>query len=437
MNQVVTGKANVLFKNATIFVGDAFVFSDLLLKDGIVFAIDSTIDSVAIDSDNTIIIDSKNFHIFPGFADVHVHLREPGFLYKETIATGTAAAAKGGFTLLCSMPNLNPVPDTTENIKLQHEAIEKDSKITVLPYAAITIGEQGSELVDMESLAPLCIGFSDDGKGVQSDDMMREAMQTAKKIGRAIVAHCEDESLLNGGYIHEGEYAKQHGHKGISSASEYKQVERDLNLVRETGVRYHICHISTKETVALVRQAKKEGLPVTCETAPHYLAFSDMDLEEDGRFKMNPPIRSKEDQKALIAGIKDGTIDVIATDHAPHSQEEKSKGLASSAMGVVGLETSFGAMYTYMVETEQITLPELAKLMSINPRKIFGLDHGIQIGKLADLTIVDTQKKYIVNPENFLSKGHATPFSGKELTGEVLMTIAKGEIVWQKNLIKN
>ncbi|MFI3174898.1 MAG: dihydroorotase [Bacillota bacterium] len=434
-NQVMTNKANILLQNATVFVGDHFVFADVLLKDGIIVAIgtDITIDSNA----DITMIDSKDFHILPGFADVHVHLREPGFLYKETIATGTAAAAKGGFTLLCSMPNLNPVPDTVENIELQHEVINIDSKITVLPYAAITKGELGSELVDMEALSPLCIGFSDDGKGVQSDDMMREAMRTAKKVGRTIVAHCEDESLLHGGYIHDGKYAKLHGHKGISSASEYKQVERDIHLVRETGVQYHICHISTKETVELVRQAKQEGLPITCETAPHYLAFCDMDLQEDGRFKMNPPIRSKADQEALIQGIKDGTIDAIATDHAPHSQEEKSRGLAGSAMGVVGIETAFGAMYTYMVETGQITLEELAKLMSIAPRKIFGLDHGIKIGELADLTIVDTQKKYIVDPENFLSKGRATPFSGKELTGEVWMTIAKGEIVWQKNLTKN
>lgn len=419
---------NILFKDANIFIDDVFVHSDLLIKDGIITAIDKDMLSHG----DVIVVDAKNFHILPGFADVHVHLREPGFLYKETIATGTQAAAKGGYTMLACMPNLNPVPDSAENMQVLLDAIKKDSKITVIPYAAITKMEQGKELVDMNSLAPLSLGFSDDGKGVQSDAMMKTAMTYAKQLGKPIVAHCEDESLLNGGYIHQGEYAKIHGHLGISSASEYKQVQRDIDLVRETGVQYHICHISTKETVQLVRQAKKEGLPVTCETAPHYIAFTDMDLQEDGRFKMNPPIRSTADQLALIEGIKDGTIDVIATDHAPHSAEEKSKGLKNSAMGVVGIETAFSAVNTYMVQANHITLEHLAKIMSINPRKIFGLDYGIKVGDLADITIIDTNFKYTVDSSKFISKGRSTPFDSKQLQGDVLMTIAKGEIVWQK-----
>ncbi len=421
-----------LFKNANVYYQDKFIKADLAIKDGVVVDINDSI----LQSKDTEVVNCSDKYIIPGLADVHVHLREPGFLYKETIKTGTLAGAKGGFTLLCSMPNTNPVPDTVDNINLQLKPINDDAQITVLPYASITIEEKGEELVDFNSLKDLCFAFSDDGKGVQSEEMMKEAMLKAKAVNKAIVAHCEDESLLTGGYIHEGEYAKKHSHKGISSASEYSQAIRDINLVRQTGVQYHICHVSTKETVAAVRQAKKDGLRVSCETAPHYIAFCDEDLQEDGRFKMNPPIRSKEDRQALIQGIKDGTIEVIATDHAPHSLEEKSKGLEGSAMGVVGLETAFSAIYTHLVKTNEISLEHLVKLMSINPREIFGLEAGIQIGKKADFILVDLDYEYTVNPKEFLTKGRATPFEGNTLYGQILLTYAKGEKVWQDNTTK-
>ncbi len=420
---------SILFKNASVFLDNKFVKTDLLVENGFITKIENGIFAF----ENAEVINCENYYISPGFADVHVHLREPGFLYKETIKTGTLAAAKGGFTLVCPMPNLNPVPDSKENLAIQLEAIKNDAVIKVLPYAAITKEEKGKELVDFYSLKDDAFAFSDDGKGVQSDEMMTAAMLKAKEVNKFIVAHCEDESLLDGGYIHEGEYAKLNNHKGISSASEYKQVERDINLVRKTGASYHICHISTKETVDLVRKAKKEGLPVSCETAPHYLAFCDMDLKEEGRFKMNPPIRSLEDRDALIEGVKDGTIEVIATDHAPHSSEEKSKGLMGSAFGVVGIETSFSAMYTYMVKTNHITLEKLIEIMSINPRNIFGLKSGICIGDKADLVLLDLNTKAVVDENTFLSKGKATPFKGKELEGEVILTLFEGEKVWQKN----
>ncbi len=420
---------NVLLKNAKVFLDNEFVKTDLLIENGLISKIEKGIFAL----ENTQIIDCENYYISPGFADVHVHFREPGFLYKETIETGSKAAAKGGFTLVATMPNLNPVPDSKENLQVQLNAIKKDAVITVIPYGAITIGEKGKELINFSEIANDVLGFSDDGKGVQSDEMMKEAMLKAKDLDKFIVAHCEDESLLDGGYIHKGEYAKKNNHKGISSQSEYKQVERDINLVRETGVKYHICHISTKETVDLVRKAKAEGLPVSCETAPHYLAFSDMDLKEDGIWKMNPPIRSNEDRKALIEGVIDGTIEVIATDHAPHSKEEKEKGLAGSAFGIVGIENSFGAMYTYMVLKNHISLEKLIDLMSIRPRTLFGLKSGINIGDTADLAVLDLNAKQIVDPETFISKGFATPFTGKELSGDVVLTIAGGKIVWQKN----
>ncbi|MEG1862461.1 MAG: dihydroorotase [Oscillospiraceae bacterium] len=421
---------NLLLKNATVYFDGGFRKADVLIKDGVVANI-----AKGISAENTPVIDVNNFYILPGFADVHVHLRQPGFLYKETIQTGTKAAAKGGFTLLASMPNLNPVPDSVENMLVQQEIIHTEALIKVIPYAAITKGEKGEELVDFSLLKDKCFAFSDDGKGVQKGEMMLKAMEGAHKAGKAIVAHCEDESLLNGGYIHQGEYAKLHGHRGISSQSEYAQVARDIELVRRTGVQYHVCHISTEQTVELVRKAKAEGLRVSCETAPHYLAFTDMDLQEDGRFKMNPPIRSEKDRAALIKGVQDGTIEVIATDHAPHSLEEKSKGLEKSNMGVVGIETSFAAIYTYMVKTGKISLEKLVELMSINPRAIFGLPYGIKIGKKADFTVVDTLYEEIVRPETFASKGRATPFEGLPLTGKVKMTVYDGEIVYQDKLL--
>ncbi|MBQ2942131.1 MAG: dihydroorotase [Clostridia bacterium] len=362
--------------------------------------------------------------VFPGFCDVHVHFREPGFSYKETVLTGTMAAAKGGYTACCTMPNLNPVPDSTENLKRQTDIIKDSAKIKVYPYGAITVGEKGEALSDMKGMAKNVIAFSDDGRGVQSDDMMREAMKIAKAEGKIIAAHCEVNDLLFGGYIHDGEYAKAHGHKGICSESEYKQIERDIALVRETGCDYHVCHISAKESVEIIRQAKKEGLPVTCETGPHYLVMDEADLKEEGRFKMNPPLRRKEDRLALIEGIKDGTIDMIATDHAPHSAEEKSKGLSGSAFGIVGLETAFSVLYTQLVKKGVITLEKLIELMAINPKKRFGIDTG------NDFTVWDLDCEYKVDSNEFLSLGRATPFEGWALSGKCIMTVCDGKIVY-------
>lgn len=373
--------------------------------------------------------DFNNVYIFPAFCDVHVHFREPGFSYKETIRTGSLAAARGGYTDVCTMPNLNPVPDSVENIKKQIEIIERDAAVRVHPYAAITVGEKGEMLTDMKALSPYCIAFSDDGKGVQSEDMMRAAMLKAKVLGKIIAAHCEDNSLLCGGYIHKGEYARLHGHKGICAESEWKPIERDLRLAKETGCKYHVCHISCKESVELIRKAKAEGVDVTCETAPHYLIFNDMDLKESGNFKMNPPIRSEEDRQALIKGLQDGTIDMIATDHAPHSSEEKSRGLQNSLMGVVGLETAFPVMYTYLVKKGIITLERLIELMAINPRRRFGLQ------STDDICVYDLQSEYIIDPCEFKSKGKSTPFDGMTVSGKNLLTICGGKAVW--NITEN
>lgn len=373
--------------------------------------------------------DFNNVYIFPAFCDVHVHFREPGFFYKETIKTGSLAAARGGYTDVCTMPNLNPVPDSVENIKKQIEIIEKDAVVRVHPYAAITVGEKGETLTDMKALSPYCIAFSDDGKGVQSEAMMRSAMLKAKALGKIIAAHCEDNSLLCGGYIHKGEYARLHGHKGICAESEWKPIERDLRLAKETGCKYHVCHISCKESVELIRKAKAEGVDVTCETAPHYLIFNDMDLKESGNFKMNPPIRSEEDRQALIKGLKDSTIDIIATDHAPHGYNEKSRGLENSLMGVVGLETAFPVLYTYLVKKGIITLEKLIELMAINPRRRFGLP------KTDDICIYDLQSEYKIDPGEFKSKGKSTPFDGLTVTGKNLLTVCGGKAVW--NITEN
>ncbi|MBR4100077.1 MAG: dihydroorotase [Clostridia bacterium] len=366
----------------------------------------------------------NNLFVFPAFCDVHVHLREPGFSYKETIKSGTLASARGGYTDVCAMPNLNPVPDSAEHLKEQLDIIKKDAVINVHPYASITIGQLGEKLSDFESLKD-AFAFSDDGKGVQSEALMRKAMLKAKELDKIIVAHCEDNSLLFSGYIHDGEYAKKHGHRGICSESEWKPIERDLKLAKETGCKYHVCHISCKESVELIRKAKAEGVDVTCETAPHYLVLTDMDLKEEGRFKMNPPLRSEADRLALIEGIKDGTIDMIATDHAPHSAEEKSKGLEKSAFGIVGIETAFPLMYTYMVKTGIITLEKLIELMSTNPRKRFGLKEN-------GYTVWDLDKKFTVNTRDFLSKGKATPFENYELYGECKMTVQNDIIKYIK-----
>lgn len=376
------------------------------------------------------VIDAKGLVVAPAFVDVHVHLREPGYGYKERIATGTMAAARGGYSTVCPMPNLNPVPDCVENLKAQQDIIDRDAKIEVLPYAAITIGRKGEELVDVASLHDKVCAFSDDGSGVQVDGMMERAMKEAAKFDSLIAAHCEVEELLKGGYIHDGEYAREHGHKGICSESEWAQVKRDIELAEKIGCRYHVCHISTKETVQLVREAKARGVKVTCETGPHYLIFTDMDLEEDARWKMNPPIRSAEDRAALIEGIKDGTIDMIATDHAPHSVEEKSRGLKDSAMGIVGLETAFAALNTHLVKRGIISLEHLIKIMSINPRKVFRIEGGIEVGQRADIVLLDTNKEWRVDSNNFYSMGKITMFDGREMTGDVVMTLHRGEIVY-------
>ena len=365
----------------------------------------------------------EKYVIFPGFVDVHVHLREPGFSYKETIKTGTMAAARGGYTDVCSMPNLRPVPDTLDNLAEQIDIIKRDAVIGVHPYGAITLGQMGEELSEMEDMARDVIAFSDDGRGVQSDELMEEAMIKAKKLGRMIVAHCEINSLLRGGYIHDGEYAREHGHRGICSESEWGQIERDIRLAEKTGCAYHVCHISTKESVALIRDAKRRGVNITCETAPHYLILDDSMLEEDGRFKMNPPLRSNEDREALLEGIIDGTIDMIATDHAPHSAEEKSLGLEKSLMGIVGIETAFPLLYTYLVLPGKITLHRLIELMSINPRERFGITAE------DDYCVWDLDAEYKINPDEFMSKGRATPFTGWTVRGKCIMTIKNGKIV--------
>lgn len=367
----------------------------------------------------------SKYVVFPGFVDVHVHLREPGYFYKETMETGTRACAAGGYTRVMSMPNLSPVPDSLANLNVQREIIEKKACIFVHPYGSITKGQAGEMLSDMEDMAPYVAGFSDDGRGVQSDDMMRRAMLEAKRLGKIIVAHCEDNSLLRGGYIHDGEYAKAHGHRGICSESEWGQIARDLELVRETGCAYHVCHISTKESVALIRKAKAEGLDVTCETAPHYLILDDTCLEEDGRFKMNPPLRSPEDREALVEGLIDGTIDMIATDHAPHSREEKGRGLEKSLMGVVGIETAFACVYTYLVKPGTVSLERVIDALSTRPRERFSLPFA------DEYCVFDLESEYEIDPEKFKSLGRATPFAGERVFGKCMLTAIDGKIVHQ------
>ena len=417
-----------LLKGGSIFSHGKISKQDILIDKGVIVQISP--DIPVSESYNTIIL--NDIHIFPGFVDVHTHLREPGFSYKETIATGTAAAAHGGITSICAMPNLNPVPDCRKSLDEQLKIIKKDALVNVYPYAAITVNEHGQKLAEMEQTAKYAIAFSDDGRGVQDENIMRQAMTKAKSLGKIIAAHCEENSLLNGGYIHKGEYAALHSHKGICSESEWGPIKRDIALAEEIGCSYHICHISTKESVELIRQAKSRGVKVTCETAPHYLCFNDMDLIDEGRFKMNPPIRSEADRLALIEGIKDGTIDLIATDHAPHSAEEKSKGLQKSAMGVVGLETSFAVMYTKLVKPGIISLKKLVELMNSNARKIFGIGTQIETGQPADLAAFDLNEKYTVNPDDFLSKGRATPFEGLQVYGKCKLCLVGGKTVWQE-----
>ena len=412
----------MIFRNATVWTQKGLVEQNAILDGGVLSFSVSQNASVSVPEMPVF----SNCLILPGFCDVHVHLREPGFCYKETIASGTASAARGGYTAVCSMPNLNPVPDSKEHLQVQLDAIEKDAKIAVYPYGSLTVGQMGAVMADLDGMAKDAIAFSDDGKGVQDENMMRDLMLRAKRLGKIVVAHCEDNALLRGGYIHDGVYAAEHNHRGICSESEWGPIARDLALAKETGCAYHVCHISTKESVALIRAAKADGVNVTCETAPHYLVLCDEDLCEEGRFKMNPPLRSSADRDALIEGILDGTIDMIATDHAPHSQEEKSRGLEKSAFGIVGLETAFPIMYTEFVKSGKMTLEKLVELMCINPRRRFGISSDV------GYTVWNVEKEYTVNPDAFASMGHATPFAGRAVFGENLLTVFGGSVVYRK-----
>ncbi len=417
----------VLFKNSRVYTGTDIPFcgidgvSDFVFADGEL----TLASSVDISAAEVTVFD--NIAIFPGFADVHVHFREPGFSYKETIASGSLAAAAGGYTTVCTMPNLSPVPDGVESLEEQLKLIRESALINVIPYGSITKGEKGQEMSDLEGMAPNVIGFSDDGKGVQNPQMMEEAMVRTKALNKIIAAHCEDESLLFGGYIHKGKYAQAHGHRGICSESEWRPIERDIELVRKTGCPYHVCHISAKESVELIRKAKAEGLDVSCETGPHYLVMSDADLKEEGRFKMNPPLRDESDRLALLEGIMDGTVDMIATDHAPHSEEEKSRGLEKSAFGITGIETAFPVLYTDLVKNDFISLNGLVALMSIKPSKRF----GFKVDVTKSFTAFDLNTQYTVDPEKFLSKGKATPFAGRKVFGKCLLTVCDGKVAYK------
>ena len=417
-----------VIKGCEVFTDGRFAPSDVEVDGGIV----SRVEPGIVPAQGIPVFNFDNCRIVPGLVDVHVHLREPGFSYKETMATGTAAAARGGYTAVCAMPNLNPVPDSAEHLAAELEAIRRGASVAVYPYGALTVGERGEEMADIAALAGSVAAFSDDGRGVQSADMMRECMRAVAGTGKILAAHCEVNALLNGGYIHDGEYARAHGHRGICSESEWREVERDLSLAAETGCAFHVCHVSTKESVELIRQAKRRGVDVTAETAPHYLLLTDADLQEDGRFKMNPPLRGEADRAALIEALLDGTIDMIATDHAPHSAEEKSRGLEKSAMGVVGLECAFAVLYTGLVETGVLTLERLTELMSCAPARRFKLPGGeIKAGSPADLAVFDTDTEYTIDPAEFASMGRATPFEGWRVKGKCLMTVCAGRTVWK------
>lgn len=417
-----------VIKGCEVFTDGRFVPSDVEVDGGIV----SRVEPGIVPAQGIPVFNFDNCRIVPGLVDVHVHLREPGFSYKETMATGTVAAARGGYTAVCAMPNLNPVPDSAEHLAAELEAIRRGASVAVYPYGALTVGERGEEMADIAALAGSVAAFSDDGRGVQSADMMRECMRAVAGTGKILAAHCEVNALLNGGYIHDGEYARAHGHRGICSESEWREVERDLSLAAETGCAFHVCHVSTKESVELIRQAKSRGVDVTAETAPHYLLLTDADLQEDGRFKMNPPLRGEADRAALIEALLDGTIDMIATDHAPHSAEEKSRGLEKSAMGVVGLECAFAVLYTGLVETGVLTLERLTELMSCAPARRFKLPGGeIKAGSPADLAVFDTDTEYTIDPAEFASMGRATPFEGWRVKGKCLMTVCAGRTVWK------
>ena len=413
------------YTNALIYRQGGFVPGCLVVDGGRFVEADGPLEGDRV-------VDLQGRRVVPGLIDVHVHLREPGFGYKETIATGTASAARGGYTTVCAMPNLNPAPDSLATLGEQLALIERDAVVRVVPYGCITKGQQGGgEQADLAAMAPSVVGFSDDGRGVQADEDMLRAMQEAARIGKPIVAHCEVNELLRGGYIHDGVYCRAHGHRGICSESEWAQVKRDIELVEQTGCQYHVCHVSTKESVELVRAAKAKGLPVSCETGPHYLVLCDEQLQEEGRWKMNPPIRSAADRDALVRGLQDGTIEVIATDHAPHSAEEKSRGLERSAMGIVGLECAFGVLYTHLVEKGLLSLEALIDRMATNPGRLFGLGGVIETGAPADFTVLDLETEYEIDPETFLSKGRATPFAGWRVKGRAAMTVVGGECVYE------
>ena len=417
----------LIFKNAQLCANGQRTRTDALLEDGRLVALEMGIPVPS----RAVVLEKPNIVFFPGLIDVHVHLREPGFSYKETMETGTLAAARGGFTRVCAMPNLDPVPDNREHLNQQLACIRAGAKVRVSPYGAITREEKGGALADLEAMAPFVAGFSDDGRGVQREEMMRAAMLEAKRLNKIIAAHCEDMALVRGGCIHDGAYARAHALPGICSESEWRQVERDLRLAEETGCKYHVCHVSTKESVALIRAAKARGVDVTCETGPHYLVLDENCLQDEGRFKMNPPLRAGEDREALLAGLLDGTVDMVATDHAPHSVTEKSRGLRGSLMGVVGLETAFPVLYTHLVKTGAMTLEALLDRMHDKPAARFGFDDQ------NDWTAFDLDSACTIDPQTFLSRGRATPFAGMDVFGECLLTIVGGKIAWQHRMTAN
>lgn len=417
----------IVIKGCEVFRQGVFVSADVEILDGVVTRVEPGI----VPGEGVSVCNFDNCLVVPGLVDVHVHLREPGFSYKETIKSGTEAAARSGYAAVCAMPNLSPVPEDAATLAQELDLIARDAAIDVLPYGAITRGQKGAKLADMAAMAPYVCGFSDDGHGVQSAELMREAMLEAGRLGRPIAAHCEDNSLLRGGYIHDGEYAAAHGHRGICSESEWGPIERDIGLLRGTGCAYHVCHISTAESAELIRRAKAEGLNISCETAPHYLLLSDAELQEDGRFKMNPPLRGEADRLALIEALRDGTIDIIATDHAPHSAEEKSRGLEKSAFGITGLETAFPVLWTGLVEPGIIGRERLAELMSTAPARRFGIESGIELGKPASLAVFDVSTTYTIDPAAFASKGRATPFEGRQVRGRCVLNICRGREVWR------
>ncbi len=418
---------DMLIKGCNVFIDGHFVPSDVEVQGGIV----SRVEPAVVPNSGVPVFNYSGI-VVPGLVDVHVHLREPGFSFKETMETGTAAAARGGYTAVCAMPNLNPVPDSAEHLAVELEAIRRGAKVRVYPYGSLTVGERGLEMADISAMADAAVAYSDDGRGVQDEDMMRECMRAVAATGKLLAAHCEVDELLRGGYIHDGAYARAHGHRGICSESEWREVERDIRLAEETGCAFHVCHVSTKESVRLVREARARGVNVTAETAPHYLLLTEEDLQEDGRFKMNPPLRERADRDALIEGLLDGTIGMIATDHAPHTQKEKSRGLEKSPMGVVGLECAFPVLFTGLVEKGVITLEKLVELMSSAPAKRFGIPGGeIEVGKPANLAFFDIDTEHTIDSSEFASMGRATPFEGWRVRGKCLMTVCAGRTVWR------